>query len=96
MNEESEQLDLTYEQALQLLDQQVGRVESGELSLEQAVEAVNSAYHYLDFCRRKLDEARHSIEVRPQDDELDPDGNVSNAPDSLADAPVVVPDEIPF
>lgn len=55
---------LTYEQALEKLDEQLKLLEDGNLSLEDALKAVDQARIYLKICTERLDEARRKIEVR--------------------------------
>ena len=59
--------DLTYEQALEKLDQQLKRLEDGNLSLEDALKAVDEARVYLKICTERLEAAQKKIEVRPDD-----------------------------
>ena len=61
MNEE-----LTYEQALEKLDQQLKLLEDGNLSLEDALKAVDEARVYLKVCTERLEAARQKIEVRAE------------------------------
>ena len=56
---------LTYERALELLDQKLRSLEDGKLSLDDALAAVDEARVYLKVCQQKLDEAKRRIEVRP-------------------------------
>lgn len=55
---------LTYEQALEKLDEQLKLLEDGNLSLEDALKAVDAARVYLKVCTERLDEARRKIDVR--------------------------------
>jgi exodeoxyribonuclease VII small subunit len=55
--------DLTYEQALAKLK----LLEDGDLSLEDALKAVDEARVYLKICTERLEAARKKIEVRPED-----------------------------
>ena len=55
---------LTYEQALEKLDEQLKLLEDGNLSLEDALKAVDQARIYLKICTERLDAARRKIEVR--------------------------------
>ena len=61
MNEE-----LTYEQALELLDRRLKSLEDGNLSLDDALTVVDQARAYLRVCEARLEEARRRIEVRPE------------------------------
>jgi exodeoxyribonuclease VII small subunit len=56
---------LSYEQALKELDQTLRSLEEGKLSLEEAIAAVARGREYLEFCERKLEEARQRIETLP-------------------------------
>jgi len=56
--------DLTYEEALEKLDNQLKLLEDGNLSLEDALKAVDEARVYLKICTERLDAARKKIEVR--------------------------------
>jgi len=57
--------ELTYEQALEQLDLSLRSLEEGNLSLEDALKAVEDARKYLLICEARLDEAKRKIEVRP-------------------------------
>ena len=56
--------DLTYEQALEKLDDRLKVLEDGNLSLENALKAVDEARIYLKICTERLEAARKKIEVR--------------------------------
>jgi exodeoxyribonuclease VII small subunit len=58
--------ELTYEQALELLDRKLKALEDGELSLDEALSMVDEARTYLRLCEQRLEEARRRIEVRPE------------------------------
>jgi exodeoxyribonuclease VII small subunit len=58
--------ELTYEQALELLDRKLKVLEDGDLSLDDALAAVDEARTYLRICEQRLEEARRRIEVRPE------------------------------
>jgi exodeoxyribonuclease VII small subunit len=59
--------DLSYEQALEKLDAQLKLLEDGNLSLEDALKAVDEARVYLKICTERLEAARKKIEVRGED-----------------------------
>jgi exodeoxyribonuclease VII small subunit len=61
--------ELTYEQALEKLDEKLKVLEDGDLSLEDALKAVDDARVYLKVCTERLEAARKKIEVR-----ADPEG----------------------
>ena len=58
--------ELTYEQALEKLDEQLKLLEDGNLSLDDALNAVDQARVYLKICTERLDAARKRIEVRAE------------------------------
>ena len=58
--------ELTYEQALEKLDEQLKLLEDGNLSLEDALKAVDDARIYLKICTERLEAARQKIEVRAE------------------------------
>ena len=60
---------LSYEQALDKLDQQLRLLEDGNLSLEDALKAVDEARVYLRICTERLEAARKRIEVRGEGSE---------------------------
>jgi exodeoxyribonuclease VII small subunit len=63
--------DLTYEQALEKLDEQLKLLEDGNLSLEAALKAVDDARVYLKICTERLEAARKKIEVRGESEATD-------------------------
>ncbi len=58
--------ELTYEQALEKLDGQLKLLEDGDLSLEDALKAVDEARVYLKVCTERLEVARKKIEIRAE------------------------------
>lgn len=58
--------ELTYEQALAKLDEKLKLLEDGELSLDDALKAVDEARVYLKVCTDRLEVARRKIEVRAE------------------------------
>ena len=58
--------ELTYEQALEKLDEKLKLLEDGDLSLEDALKAVDEARVYLKICTERLEAARHKIEIRAE------------------------------
>jgi exodeoxyribonuclease VII small subunit len=58
--------DLTYEQALEKLDEKLKLLEDGDLSLEDALKSVDEARVYLRVCTERLEAARKKIEVRAE------------------------------
>ena len=58
--------ELTYEQALEKLDEKLKLLEDGDLGLEDALKAVDEARVYLKVCTDRLEVARKKIEVRAE------------------------------
>jgi exodeoxyribonuclease VII small subunit len=58
--------ELTYEQALEKLDEKLKLLEDGELGLEDALKAVDEARVYLKVCTDRLEVARRKIEIRAE------------------------------
>jgi len=58
--------ELSYERALELLDQKLKALEDGDLSLDDALSVVDEARTYIKICEQRLEEARKRIEVRPE------------------------------
>jgi exodeoxyribonuclease VII small subunit len=58
--------ELTYEQALEKLDEKLKLLEDGDLSLDAAIAAVDEARVYLKVCTERLEAARKKIEVRAE------------------------------
>jgi exodeoxyribonuclease VII small subunit len=61
--------ELTYEQALEKLDEKLKLLEDGELGLEDALKAVDEARVYLKVCTERLEVARKKIEIRAEPEE---------------------------
>jgi exodeoxyribonuclease VII small subunit len=61
--------ELTYEQALEKLDEKLKLLEDGELGLEDALKAVDEARVYLKICTERLEVARKKIEIRAEPQE---------------------------
>jgi exodeoxyribonuclease VII small subunit len=62
--------DLTYEQALEKLDEQLKLLEDGNLSLDAALKAVDDARIYLKICTERLEAARKKIDVRGESEAM--------------------------
>jgi len=54
---------LTFEKALAELEKIAARLESGELSLEQALEAHKRGLELTRFCQQKLEAAQQQVKV---------------------------------
>jgi exodeoxyribonuclease VII small subunit len=53
----------SYEAALEELEQLIGRIESGQLPLEQLLTGYQRGAQLLQFCRDKLQAVEHQIKV---------------------------------
>ncbi len=53
----------SYEAALEELEQLIGRIESGQLPLEQLLVGYQRGAELLQFCRDKLQAVEHQIKV---------------------------------
>lgn len=63
---------LSFEQALEKLEDTVKKLRSQECSLEESLELYEQSIKYYDFCDSFLKEARQKIEVyRPQTDTVE-------------------------
>ena len=60
--------ELTYEQAMDRLEETLKKMESDKLSLDEAVKAAEDAQRYFRICVQRLEEARRKIEVRAETD----------------------------
>ena len=63
MSEPSLQVPATYEAALSVLEQQVGRIESGQLPLEELLAGYQRGAQLLQFCRDKLQAVENQVKV---------------------------------
>ncbi|MBX6352934.1 MAG: exodeoxyribonuclease VII small subunit [Thermoflavifilum sp.] len=53
--------DLTFEMAMQRLEETVRRLESADLPLDQAIAAYQEAMYLVKYCREQLDRAELEI-----------------------------------
>jgi exodeoxyribonuclease VII small subunit len=62
-----------FEEALQKLEAIVGKMEEGDLSLEETLNAFEEGVKLAKFCSSKLDEAERRVEklIRKQDGKLE-------------------------
>lgn len=65
--EEKQGEELTFEQALALLEGVVKRLEEGEISLEESLRLFQEGVRLSQLCERKLDEAERQLEQLVED-----------------------------
>ena len=70
---------MTFEQALESLEQIVDRLESGDVSLEESIKTYTRGTQLKRHCEAKLQTAKERVEKI----ELGPDGSVSAQPADL-------------
>ena len=56
-----ENKNITFEQANELLEKSVSKMESGELALEQTMEEYAKACEVLDICMKQLEQCKGKI-----------------------------------
>ncbi|MBN1442503.1 MAG: exodeoxyribonuclease VII small subunit [Planctomycetes bacterium] len=69
----------TFEQQLSDLEQAVARLEGGDLTLEDAIQCYERAFHSWKNCARILQSAQRRIEVLCEDQAGDPDASSGEA-----------------
>ena len=62
----------TFEGAMQRLEQIVGELESGDLSLEKAIKKFEEGVRLNKFCAHKLDETEKRVDILLKDEEGNP------------------------
>lgn len=92
--------DLSFEAALQELEQLVGKMESGGLALDELVKGFERGRALTAYCRAQLDSFERKITLLSRDDGGDGewsnfDPSAQNAPDSARKA-AVYSDDVPF
>jgi exodeoxyribonuclease VII small subunit len=80
--EEATAQELSFEQALQKLEQTVAALEEGQLGLDQSLAHYERGITYLRQCYRQLERAQRKIEVLAR---IDEDGQVHVEPFDDAD-----------
>ena len=60
---EHDNLDLTYEEALQELQDILGRMQSNELGIDSLTEKIQRASLLLDFCQGKLQKTEAEVQA---------------------------------
>lgn len=63
--------NLTFEQANDELEKLVGKIESGDLNLEESMKCYEEAFELLNFCYNKLDDCKGQIvDINKRIDEI--------------------------
>ncbi len=62
----------TFEGAMERLEQIVGELEAGDLSLERAIKKFEEGVRLSKFCSRKLDETEKKVEILLRDEDGEP------------------------
>jgi exodeoxyribonuclease VII small subunit len=70
---------MTFEQALESLEEIVDRLEGGDVSLEESIETYTRGTHLKRHCEAKLQTAKERVEKI----ELEPDGTLTVHPAEL-------------
>ena len=60
---EHDNLDLTYEEALQEIQDILGRMQSNELGIDSLTENIQRASLLLDFCQGKLEKTEAEVQA---------------------------------
>ncbi|MHB2148922.1 exodeoxyribonuclease VII small subunit [Calditrichota bacterium LG25] len=58
---------MTFEEALARLEEIVGKLESGEISLDKSIKAFEEGQKLVQFCLQKLNEAETKVKKLSQD-----------------------------
>jgi exodeoxyribonuclease VII small subunit len=64
---EAPERQLTYEEALAELEKRIALLEGGDLTLEEALRAVEEGRRYLALCKDILNEAERRITISPEE-----------------------------
>ena len=84
MSKPSEAAKLSFEQALAELEKIVARMESGDLSLEQALASHKRGLELARFCQQRLESAQQQVKVL-EGEVLKPLEKISEAAEREAD-----------
>ena len=58
---------MTFEEAMQKLEELVGNLETGELSLDESLRTFEEGMQLVEFCEKRLDEVDRRIQVLLQE-----------------------------
>ena len=68
--------DLTFEEAMSRLEGQVKKLESGNMSLDQSIEAFEEAIGLVKICNEKLEYAEQRVRILTETE----DGSITDLP----------------
>ncbi|MDC6451937.1 exodeoxyribonuclease VII small subunit [Alphaproteobacteria bacterium] len=83
MNNDNMLDKMTFEEAMNELENLVESLDKGDISLDQAIEAYDRGSQLKDYCQKKLNEAKMKVETIQSSDNLDvvPNKLTSSDPD---------------
>lgn len=62
---------LTYEEAIKKLENIIGDLEKGELSLDKSIDLFSQGINYVKVCKEHLEKAEGKIKILIEDEEID-------------------------
>ena len=68
--------DMTFEEAIELLEKQVKNLESGNMSIDEALESYEESIKLVKICNEKLESAEKRVRILTES----ADGTVTDAP----------------
>ena len=68
--------DLKFEDAMLVLENSIGKLEAGALTLDESIEEFEKALEYIKICEKKLSSARERVRILTEAE----DGTVTDAP----------------
>ena len=73
--------DINFEEAIKQLESEVKRLESGNMSLDESIDAFESAIKLVKICNDKLENAERKVRILTEN----ADGTVSDMPFDIDD-----------
>ena len=73
--------DINFEEAIKKLESEVKRLESGNMSLDESIDAFESAIKLVKICNDKLENAERKVRILTEN----ADGTVSDMPFDIDD-----------
>ena len=73
--------DINFEEAIKKLESEVKRLESGNMSLDESIDAFESAIKLVKICNDKLENAERKVRILTEN----ADGTVSDMPYDIDD-----------